>query len=140
MHFSELRLSDLGGLVNLLHQIANFKSKVMGASLTAPENVFRECIKGSGTSNFGVIIYAADSKLVVFKSQYKRVRVQHTLTSSTTVTSCMHASSAKTRTRRRRIKKDPVPSHLTFGSNFALYQVFNPYYIVGRSRYFSIHY
>ena len=44
--YSELRLSDLGGLVNLLHQIANFKSKVMGASLTSPENVFRECIKG----------------------------------------------------------------------------------------------
>lgn len=43
---SELRLSDLGGLVNLLHQIANFKSKVMGASMTSPENVFRECIKG----------------------------------------------------------------------------------------------
>ena len=139
MHFSELRLSDLGGLVNLLHQIANFKSKVMGASLTAPENVFRECIKGQGTSNFGLIIYAV-SKVVVSKSQYKRVRVPRTLTSSTTVTSCMHASLVKTRTKSRRIKKDPVHSHLTFGSNFALYQVFNPYYIVGRSRYFSIHY
>ena len=48
---SELRLSDLGGLVNLLHQIANFKSKVMGASMTSPENVFRECIKAGSNFN-----------------------------------------------------------------------------------------
>lgn len=66
MRFSELRLSDLGGLVNLLHQIANFKSKVMGASLTAPENVFRECIKGLGSSNFRpLIVVNANSCLLL---------------------------------------------------------------------------
>ena len=52
--FSETRLHDLNGLVNLLHQIGNFKSKVMGANALI-ENVFRECIKACANTTYTYI-------------------------------------------------------------------------------------
>ena len=51
---NKTRPHDLNGLVNLLHQIGNFKSKVMGANALI-ENVFRECIKACANTTYTYI-------------------------------------------------------------------------------------